>query len=202
MDSNQTKPGQTQHISLRGALQQDLMYSNVTLEEPSICLFKEGNGIDNLDKSYKMLEPWQLLIDLGHFSSYNYNYLLKILEDFKDINEKTMARTLLNLSINHTGCDDQVSRIAQNTFEANKKGDSTLLRKEVVDKKNQMSWSVDNLVRAFRELFSHLNWQKVFEALSELLDDLTLDGKAFATFLQITNKSKPQNIPYPLSIIL
>ena len=158
MDSNQTKPGQAQHISLRGALQQDLMYSNVTLEEPSICLFKEGNGIDNLDKSYKMLEPWQLLIDLGHFSSYNYNYLLKILEDFKDINEKTMARTLLNLSINHTGCDDQVSRIAQNTFEANKKGDSTLLRKEVVDKKNQMTWSVDNLVRAFRELFSHLNW--------------------------------------------
>lgn len=144
------------------------MYSNVTQEEPSICLFKEGNGIDNLDKSYKMLEPWQLLIDLGHFSSYNYNYLLKILEDFKDINEKTMARTLLHLSINHTGFDDLVSRIAQNTFEANKKGDSTLLRKEVVDKKNQMTWSVDNLVRAFRELFTHLNWQKVFEALSEL----------------------------------
>lgn len=53
-----------------------------------------------------MLEPWQLLIELGHFSSYNYNYLLKILEDFKDINEKMMARTLLNLAINHTGQDD------------------------------------------------------------------------------------------------
>jgi|LauGreDrversion4_2_1035121.scaffolds.fasta_scaffold79361_4 hypothetical protein len=56
MDSNQQKAGQ--HISLRSALQQDLMYSNVSVEEPSICLFKEGNGIDSLDKSYRMLEPW------------------------------------------------------------------------------------------------------------------------------------------------
>jgi hypothetical protein len=65
-----------------------------------------------------------------------------------------------------------------------------------------MTWSVDNLVRAFRELFSHLNWQKVLEALSELNDEMNLDTKAFTTFLQITNKSKPQNLPYPLSLIL
>jgi hypothetical protein len=71
-----------------------------------------------------------------------------------------------------------------------------------VDKKNQITWSVDNLVRAFRELFSHLNWQKVFEALSEIPDEISLDAKAFATFLQITNKSKPQNLPYPLNLII
>lgn len=47
------------------------------------------------------------------------------------------------------------------------------------------------MVRAFRELFSHLNWQKVFEALSEITEELSLDQKAFATFLQITSKSKP-----------
>lgn len=88
------------------------MFANATIDEPSICLTKDGNGIDNLDKCYKMLEPWQLLIDLGHFCSYNLSYLLKILEDFKDINERTMARTLLHLSINHTGCDDLTSRIA------------------------------------------------------------------------------------------
>lgn len=88
------------------------MFANASVDEPSICLTKEGNGIDNLDKSYRMLEPWQLLVDLGHFSSYNYNYLLKILEDFKDINERTMARTLLQLAVHHTGCDDQASKIA------------------------------------------------------------------------------------------
>ena len=88
------------------------MFANTSLDDPSISLTREGNGIDNLDKSYKMLEPWQLLNDLGHFASYNYSYLLKILEDFKDINEKTMARTLINLSINHTGHDDSASKIA------------------------------------------------------------------------------------------
>ena len=110
VDSNPLKS--TSHVSLRGAMQQDLMFANVHPDDPSISLFKEGNGIDNLDKSYKMLEPWQLLIELGHMSSYNYNQLLKILEDFKDINEKTMARTLLHLAINHTGPDDQASKIA------------------------------------------------------------------------------------------
>ena len=54
-----------------------------------------------------MLEPWELLVDLGHFSTYNYNYLLMALSDFKDINEQTMARTLLYLSYYHTGLDDQ-----------------------------------------------------------------------------------------------
>ncbi len=200
VDSNPVKI--TSHVSLRGAMLQDLMFANVHQDDPSISLFKEGNGIDNLDKSYKMLEPWQLLIELGHMSSYNYNQLLKILEDFKDINEKTMARTLLHLAINHTGPDDQASRIAQNTFEANRKADSSHLKKEVVDKKNSVTWSVDNLVRAFRELFSHLNWAKVLEALSEISDELYLDAKAFSTFLSIINKSKPQNLPYPLPMIL
>jgi hypothetical protein len=54
-----------------------------------------------------------------------------------------------------------------------------------------MTWSVDNLARAFRELYSNLNWTRVFEALSEIEDDLTLDSKAFTTFLAIFNKSKP-----------
>lgn len=91
------------HLSLRLALNQDLMYANTSSEDLSISLFKDGNGIDNLDKSYKMLEPWQILVDLGHFASYNYNQLLKTLEDFKEINERTMAKTLINLAINHTG---------------------------------------------------------------------------------------------------
>ena len=54
-----------------------------------------------------------------------------------------------------------------------------------------MTWSVDNLSRLFRELYSNLNWLKVFEALSELEDDIQLDSKGFNTFIQIFNKSKP-----------
>ena len=83
-----------------------------------------------------MLEPWQLLLDLGHYSTYNYNYLLMALQDFKDINEKTMVKTLLHLSIHNTGTDDPHSRMVYNTFEANKKGDAALVKKDAGDKKN------------------------------------------------------------------
>jgi len=55
-----------------------------------------------------------------------------------------------------------------------------------------MTWSVDNLSRLFRELYSNLKWEKVFEALAEIEDEaLCLDAKGFNTFLQIFNKSKP-----------
>ena len=33
-----------------------------------------------------------------------------------------------------------------------------------------MSWSIDNLARAFRELYSKLDWQKVFESFGEIED--------------------------------
>lgn len=145
-----------------------------------------------------MLEPWQLLLDLGHYSTYNYNYLLMSLQDFKDINEKTMVKTLLNLALYNTGTDDPNSRIAQNTFEASKKGDNSFLKKEPGDKKNQMQWCIDNLAKAFREVWGNLSWLKVFEALSEVEDNIQLDQKAFLYFLQIFNKVKPQNLQFPL----
>jgi len=136
-------------------------------------------GLDHLDKSFKLLEPWQVLLELGYYTSYNYNYLVKALEDFRDINEKTMARTLLMLSLNNTGQDDSNSRIAQNILEASKRGDSSGLKKDIVDKKTQMNWSIDTLARAFRELYSNLTMLKVFEALAEIEDDIQLDQKAF-----------------------
>jgi hypothetical protein len=45
------------------------------------------------------------------------------LQDFKDINEKTMANTILQLSLHNTGQDTIQSRIVLNAFEANKLGD-------------------------------------------------------------------------------
>ena len=65
-----------------------------------------------------------------------------------------------------------------------------------------MGWSIDNLGRVFRELYSTLNWTKVFEALTEIEDEINLDQKAFATFLQLFNKAKPQNLQYPLATVL
>jgi hypothetical protein len=77
---------------------QDIMFSNTSFDDPSISMIKEGNGIDHLDKAFKVLEPWQVLVDIGHYCTYNYNYLLKVLEDFRDVNEMKMAKTLLHLA--------------------------------------------------------------------------------------------------------
>lgn len=63
-----------------------------------------------------------------------------------------------------------MTKIVYNTFESNKDGNSTSIKKEPEDKKTQMSWSIDNLARAFRELYSTLNWNKVFECFGEIED--------------------------------
>jgi len=42
-----------------------------------------------------------------------------------------------------------------------------------------MTWSIDNLARVFRELYSNLHWAKVFDALSEIEEEILLDSKAF-----------------------
>jgi hypothetical protein len=75
------------------------------------------------------------------------------------------------LSIHNQGKDDQISKIIYNSFESNKLGQSNSLKKEPADKKTAMSWSVENLARAFRELYSSLNWNKVFDCFGEICDD-------------------------------
>ena len=111
-----------------------------------------------------------MLIDIGHNSSYMYDYLLKTLSEFRGIDEKVMALTILQLAVHHQGKDDHISKIVYNTFESNKDGNSASIKKEPEDKKTQMSWSIDNLARAFRELYSTLNWHKVFESFGGISD--------------------------------
>ena len=51
------------------------------------------------------MQPWEVLLDLGHYCSFDYQVLSMALQDFKDINERTMANTILHLALNHTGQD-------------------------------------------------------------------------------------------------
>ena len=46
-----------------------------------------------------------------------------------------MAETILHLSIHYQGKDDQTSKIVYNTFESNKNGTGTSIKKEPDDKK-------------------------------------------------------------------
>lgn len=64
-----------------------------------------------------------------------------------------------------------MSKIVYNTFESNKDGNPNSIKKDPEDKKTLMSWSIENLARAFRELYSNLNWTKVFESFGEIEDN-------------------------------
>ena len=150
----------------------DLIGQNPVPVDPVNSLISVGSGIDHLLNVNKILEPWQVLIDLGHFSSLNYNMLSLALQDFKDISEKTMASTLLHLAVHHSGNVDLQSQIIFNIYEANKLGDPTNLKKEPSEKSTVVQWHVGNFSRAFRENYSNLNWLKVFESFSELPEDV------------------------------
>jgi len=131
------------------------------------------------------MEPWELMMDLGHFSSNNFQTFNMALGDFKDINEHTMAKTILMLALNHTGEKDLGSEISCIIFEANKKCDASIIsRKEPSEKKSTSSWNVDNFSRAFRENYSNLSWQRVFEEFSMLgaeFNSKVIDTKAYET---------------------
>lgn len=87
------------------------------------------------------------------------------------------------LSVHHSGVDDQNSKIALQIFEANKKGEK-VPEKDVMDKKNQsIQWNVENLARIFREMYSNMTWEKVFEGLTYIKEDVNIDQKAFTFFL-------------------
>lgn len=96
-----------QSVALRTIQQQnDLTQANPLPDDPVNSLIRLGSGLDQLVNISKSVEPWEILLDLGQFSSYNYQVLSMALQDFRSINERTMASTLLHLAIHHSGNDD------------------------------------------------------------------------------------------------
>lgn len=129
IDFNQIKPAQ--NVALRlSATDGDLIVQNPTFEDPANSIIRPGSGLTHLLYCNKFLEPWEVLIDLGHYSAVNYQTLTLALQDFKDISEKAMANMLLHLSVHYCGQDDLQSRIVFNLFEVNKTGDASGLQKE------------------------------------------------------------------------
>jgi hypothetical protein len=91
-----------------------------------------------------------------------------------------MAKTILMLALHHSGEKDLESEIACMVFEANKKADGSVFKSEPKEKRtfSTGTWNVDNFSRAFRENYSNLQWQKVFEEFSRLTPE------SFASHLQ------------------
>jgi hypothetical protein len=98
-------------------LHQDTTQLNCHPEQMSINILREGGGIENLSVLTDIVKPWEILLDLGHGCSNQFETLMKVLQDFKNMDEKTMGLTILYLSINHSGKADAISKIILQTFE-------------------------------------------------------------------------------------
>ena len=122
LGENPLKPAQSVALRLKASFG-DLITQNPSPDDPSNALLRNGSGLEHLSHANKVLEPWEVLLDLGHFISFNYQQLIMALQDFKDINERAMANMILQLSLHNSGQDTSQSRIVLNTFEANKLGD-------------------------------------------------------------------------------
>ena len=116
----------------------DLLSQNPSPDDPTNSMIRIGSDFEHLMQASKIMQPWEVLLDLGHYSSFDYQVLNMALQDFKDINERTMANTILNLALHHTGKDDYNSRLALNSFKSNKTGDAQLLKKEPGEKTTTM----------------------------------------------------------------
>ena len=68
---------------------------NQSIDDPSFSMIKAGSNMDSLCKASKFMQPWEVLLDLGYYSNFDYQLLTMVLQDFKDINERTMANTIL-----------------------------------------------------------------------------------------------------------
>ena len=93
---------------------------------------------------------------------------MKVLSDFKNMEEKKMALTLLHISANQAAKVDSISKIVHYAFEANKDGTNSA-KKDSDDKKQGMQWNVDVLARGFRESCPTLNWNSVFDSLGSVV---------------------------------
>ncbi len=195
MSANPTRP--TSHVALRLPLVHDYLQSNASSFED----ISKNGFLDELSRTGNFLEPWQVIMEIGVVSSYNYNLLIQELIDFQHCGDKALARTLIKLAEYHSGLDDATGRIVASAFECNKNGDMNLLNKDPGDKKNYCVLSIDNISRAFREIFSHYNWMKVFETIEELEDNITLNPKQFKTFISLFTELKPKNIAFPLNVV-
>ena len=91
-----TKKPQTTSVALRVNLGDgDLLNQNPSAEDPSFSLIKTGSDFDSLTKVSNFMQPWEVLQDLGYYSNFDYQVLTMVLQDFKDISERTMANTIL-----------------------------------------------------------------------------------------------------------
>lgn len=65
------KPSLSVALRLRANMG-DLITQNPSSDEPSNAIIRNGSGLEHLTLTSRILEPWEVLLDLGHHISFNY----------------------------------------------------------------------------------------------------------------------------------
>ncbi len=123
-----------------------------------------------------------------------------------------MARTLVMIANNPRGVtDDHASRLAHLNYQYLQEGKRSMLDKEDLEEKNKpVSWLIENLCRAFREVFTNLKWNKVFESLDvhsisseEDTDQYCIRSfHAFQVFWKLFSGCKPKNLAFNFDFLI
>ena len=50
----------------------DLLSQNPSQDDPTNSMIRTGSDFENLQIVSKIMQPWEVLLDLGHYSSFDY----------------------------------------------------------------------------------------------------------------------------------
>lgn len=164
----------------------------------------ESLTVGNTEESF--LELWQVLKDLGPSVSEEYDSLVSVLAEFKNISPAAMARTLVQIANESKARDLKEDRLATICLKANKNSDFGALNLDSLGETNAFKqWNIGNLSKGFREVFNKLEWDKVFEALdiapTSESSFFFADLEAFSFFWNLFEKCKPKNMSINIDMI-
>jgi hypothetical protein len=119
-------------MEIMNAVKTNSIYNSMSLSTYNKADSEEENShqFDIAEKYSKLdniLEPWQVLQDLGPtISLFEYELLVETLKDFQKASLESLAHTLVSIANNQSSIDN-VNNLPSITLKCNLKGDMTFL---------------------------------------------------------------------------
>ena len=163
--------------------------------------------VEKCTNTHQILEPWQVLVDLGPAASYyDYELVVDVLRDFSKTSLRGLAHTLIVLG-NKFASEDNRNNLQAITLKCNMKGDMTYMNTDPTEHPvASYQWSKDNLIGAFREIYASAQWTELIKFLDvdlDARDDFYFQSQqAFSTFIELWSALKPQNKPFPAEFLV
>lgn len=163
--------------------------------------------VEKLSNTHQVLEPWQVLIELGpSVSEYETELLYEVLKDFNKTSLRGLAHTLVALS-NHFTLQDREKSLETITMKCNMKGDMTYMNENPNDyEESTQQWNLEQLSKVFKEVYPSATWIELIKFL-----DVDIDAReefyfqsqeAFDVFMKLWTSLKPPSKPFPLEFLI